>query len=321
MIKVGKANLAKAIGFEQERNFAQSFRYAELAATKFKLLKDRRLETVELIDAALMYKFIALNFMSRNREALECIKECYTMWAMNHLRHSGSIRAALGLIESCIHNREYEDAESYARHAYFMIAEMTDNFIPTDEQPKFLGDGSYYLATAIYHLARTGGIPPEAKQKAGEEAIALARKALEINTQLFGVESSKVAMVVGIIADVLDHFNDVDNDEIFRLREQSIATFSRVEGSSSVNVAMQENKWGNAYRSIARRACYANDLDRGKVYLELALPHYRESARIFRLINHLESTDGALSNIAQTEDAIRQIGIARDRAATAVTRG
>ena len=51
--KVGKANLEKARGFNREQNWAQTLRYAELAAAKLKQLKDRRLETVELIDAAM----------------------------------------------------------------------------------------------------------------------------------------------------------------------------------------------------------------------------------------------------------------------------
>ena len=124
-------------------------RYGEIAATKFKQLKDRRLETVKAISDALQSKFEALSRMSRHREAMDCIKECYTLWAMNHLRNPGSMRAALLLIQSCLHNEEYEDAENYARHAYFMIAEMTDNFIPSDQQPWFLAEISYWLAQAI----------------------------------------------------------------------------------------------------------------------------------------------------------------------------
>ena len=178
LLKVGKANLVKAQAEFRQRNFAQALRYADLAASKLKQLKDRRLETVKLIDDALRCKFDCLNFMDQQREALECIKECYTLWAMNHMRNPGSIRAALHLIQSCLHNGEFEDAERYARHAMFMIAEMTDNFIPADERPQFLAEASYYLAISIQALAGTGGIPPEEKQKAGEEAIALARKAL-----------------------------------------------------------------------------------------------------------------------------------------------
>ena len=130
------ADLDKAKGFHDQRNWVQSLRYGELAATKLKQLKDRRLETVQAIDAALGCKYDALQFMDRHREAMECKKECYTLWAMNHLRNPGSIKAALSLIQSCIHNKEFEDAERYARHAMFMINEMTDNFIPSDQRPR-----------------------------------------------------------------------------------------------------------------------------------------------------------------------------------------
>ena len=184
--KVGKVNLAKSDGFERENNFVQALRYAEIAATKLKKLKDRRLETVELINYALECKYNALTFTERNREAMECAEERYTLWAMNQMRHPGSIRAALRLIESCILNKNFEDAEHYARHAMFMINEMTDNFIPADQRSQFLADASYYLARAIHRLSKAGGIPPEGKQKAGEEAITLARQALELNTQLHG---------------------------------------------------------------------------------------------------------------------------------------
>ena len=250
--KVGKANLEKAKGFHQQQNWVQALRYGELAAIKLKQLKDRRLETVELIDDALMYKFNTLQRLARHRKAMECIKECYTLWAMNHMRNPGSMRAALGLIQSCIHNKEYEDAERYARHAYFMINEMTDNFIPTDQQPRLLADVSYWLAVAIYRLAKAGGIPPEEKQKAGEEAIEHARKALEIHTQLHGNESAAVAADMGILAEVLAHFNNVDDYKVLRLQEQAIAIYRRVEGSSSMNVAVSERNLGTTGRTERR---------------------------------------------------------------------
>ena len=249
--KVGKANLDKAMGFHREQDWAQSLRYAEIAATKLKQLKDRRLETVQAIDLALTCKFNALQRLARHREALECVKECYTLWAMNHLRNPGSMEAALSLIQSCLHNKEFEDAEHYARHAMFMINEMADNFIPTDQQPRFLADGSYWLARAIFHLAQVGGIPPEEKQKAGKEAIAFARKALELRTQLDGAESPKVAADMGI-----------DEDEVLRLHKQSIAIFHRLEGSSSPNVAVGYQNLGITYCGRADRARAANNLDR-----------------------------------------------------------
>ena len=309
--KMGKANLAKAEGFYGERNYVQTLRFANLAATKLKQLKDRRLETVELIDNAMVCKFDALNFMGRYREAKECAEERYTLWAMNQMRNPGSIYASFALIDSCLHNQEWEDAEHYARHAMFMINEMTDNFIPSDQRSEFLADGSYYLASAIYRLAKAGGISPEEKQKAGEEAIALARQALELHTQLGGTESDKVASDMLTLADILIHFNNVDdNDEIPRLIDQAIAIFSRVEGSLSPNVATAEGKLAVVYNGRADRAKAANDLDRCIANLELALPHFREVVRIDRATNRLDDIDSLLSAIVATEEKIRRTRIA-----------
>ena len=327
--KVGRANLEKAHGFYRQRNFAQALRYAEIAATKLKQLKDRRLETVQDIDAALGCKFDALGLNGQLKEAMECAEERYTLWAMNHMRNPNSIDAALGLIQSCLHNEEYEDAEHYARHAMFMINEMTDNFIPAEQRSKFLADGSYYLAAAIHGLVMAGGIPPEGKQKAGEEAIGLARKALELHTQLDGTESENVAGDMIMLAEVLGYASDVDDDEITHLFEQAIAIYSRVEGSSSVNAGAVEHNLGRTYIQRAARAQSANDVDRCMANLELALPHFREATRIYKAVNRLDRADESLRNVAQAEKKIRQIRIASARAtataaaatAAATTRG
>ena len=305
------ANLAKAVDFYRQRNLVQTIRYGEIAATRLKQLKDRRLETVQAISDALTHKFDALQLMGRHREGLECVKERYTLWAMNHLRNPASMDAALSLIQSCLQNKEYEDAESYARHAYFMIAEMTDNFIPVDQQPRFLAEGSYYLALTIFRLSEAGGIPPEAKQKAGEEAIAFAREALGMYTQLYGAESVKVAMAMGALAVALDHFNNVDDNEVLRFLEQANAIYRRLVGSSSPNVAVAEHKLGFAYISRAKRAQAVNDLDRCMTNQELALSRYREAARIYKVINHMDMADDADRLIAQLEEWIQEIGIIR----------
>ena len=315
--KMGKANLDKAEGFYGERNYVQTLRFANLAATKLRQLKDRRLETVQLINDALECKYYALNFMGRHREAKECAEERYTLWAMNQMRNPGSIKAAFGLIESCILNKNYEDAEHYARHAMFMINDMADNFIPADQRSLFLADASYYLAQAIRGLAEAGGIPPEEKQKAGEEAIELARQALKLHTQLYGTEHADVTNDMTILADSLDHFNNVDDDEVLRLYEQAIAIYSRVQGSSSPNVAVSENNLAISYRSRARRAMAANDPDRCIANLELRLHHLREALRIYRAINHVDSAETALRDIAETEKNLRRVRAA----AAAGTRG
>ena len=317
--KVGKANLVKAIIFKREHNYVQSLRYGELAATKLKQLKDRRLETVQAIDAALICKFNALSFMDRNREGMECAEERYTLWAMNHMRNPGSMEAALSLIESCIHNGKYEDAEHYARHAMFMINEMTDNFIPSDQRSYFLAEASYYLSMAILRLTMAGGIPQEETQKAGEEAIALARQALEIQTRLHGIECNKVATGMAVVAEMLDYFNNVDDEEVFRLYERANAITRRVEGSSSPNAATGKFNLGGAYGNRAVRAQAVNDLDRCLADYQLSLTHYREAARIYRVNNHVDKADDALRRATMVEEEIRRVGIART--AAAATRG
>ena len=311
--KLGTAHIAKAKGFHDEKNWVQTVRYAELAATKLKKLKDRRLETVKHIDEALTLKFSALQFMAHHSKALECVEENYTLWAMNHLRNPNSIRVALLLIQSCLHNYQIEDAHNYARHAMFMINDMTDSFIPSDERPAFLAEASYWLARSIFALAQAGGIPPAEQQKAGEEATTFIRQALELHTQYLGDQSAQVAADMVIIADILDYFNDVDDDEILRLYEQSIAISSRLNGSLSVNVAVGKNNLGSAYKNRAVRAKGANDLDRCIANLELALPHYREAVRIYRALNHVDGANQTLGEIAQVEEGIRRYKI--DRAA------
>ena len=310
------ANLFKAKGFYDGRNWMQALRYGELAATKLKQLKDRSLETVRTICLALGCKFDALVQLDRQKEALECIKECYSLWAMNHMRNPETIYTMMGLIQSCIHNNEFEDAEHYARHAYFMIAEMTANFIPANQRSMCLAEGSYYLSRAIFHLAEASGFPSEEeKKKTGVEAIELARKAIVLYTPLCGNESAKVAMATGSLADVLEYFNDVDDDEIPHLIKQSIAVYRRLEGNASMNVFKREIRLAYSYRQRANRAKDANDLDRSLANLELAMSHLRETARIARDINHAESIVNAHRGIAEIEESIRRTKIAKATAA------
>ena len=114
--KLGKAHLDKAKGFHNQQNWVQALRHASITATKLKQLKDRRLETVQLIDKAIACQYDCLTFLGRYAEAMSYAEERYTLWAMNQMRNEGSIDAALFLIESCLHNSKFEDAEHYARH-------------------------------------------------------------------------------------------------------------------------------------------------------------------------------------------------------------
>ena len=152
---------------------------------------------------------------------------------MNHMRNPRMFNAAFHLIQSCIHNKEYEDASVYAHQAYEMVLKDADGIIPSDQREELLARGSYWLARATFRLAHAGGIPAGEKQKAGEDAIAFARQALEIDTQLYGTEHSDVAGDMTTLATVLDYFNNVDDDEVLRLHEQANAIESRLAGSSS----------------------------------------------------------------------------------------
>ena len=314
--KLGMAHLEKAKGFHRE-NWVQCLRHADLALTKLKQIKDRRLEPVKIIHDAFTLKVHALQHMYRHREALECVKERYTMWAMNHMRNPKMFIAAFALIESCLHNGEFEDAALYAHTAHEMVLKDADGIIPSDQRESLLAFGSSWLSQATLALAQAGGIPPAEKQKAGEEAIALARKALEIDTQLYGTNNPQVAMDTRALASALEYFTDVDDDEILRLYEQSTAISKRLDGKSSLNVAVGEFNLGNTYDNRAKRAMAANDLDRCMSNLELALPHSREASRICRAINFTEKADEAHRSAMHVEELIRQIGSTRAAAATA----
>ena len=189
----------------------------------------------------------------------------------------------------------------------FMINDMTDNFIPADQRSEFLADGSYYLALAILRFVQAGGTPPEEKQKAGEEAITLARKALELHTHLFGgTEHHKVAMDMGALAVILDYFNDVDSDEVLRLIEQAIPIFRRVEGALSLNVAVDECKLSSAYMNRANRAQAVNDVNREMANLELVMIHLVEAVRIFRANNLMDRADECHGRIAVAEGKLQR---------------
>ena len=124
------------------------------------------------------------------------------------------------------------------------------------------------------------------------------------------------AVSMGLLASVLDYFNDVDDDEVPRLHEQAKVIFARVQGTLSPNVATCERNLGNTYDKRARRAYAANDLDRNVANLELALPHYRESVRIHRAINHMDMADKlaqAVLIIEKNLQAIAAGGVAATR--------
>ena len=300
--KMGMAHLHKAKGFYREHNWSQSLRYSDLAAMKLKQLKDR---PVEDLSFALCMKCTSLGCLGRYIEQLECSKEWYCLWNTKPT-DMGAIRAAIALIESCIHNKEYADAMLYASTLWGIINHKHDNKIPDDQRPKYIARGAHFLAAATLKLAQNGGIPPDEKRKAGREAIVLARRALEMHTQLYGTVDGLVANDIGLLAEALDYFNDNDDDEeALRLYQQAIVTHTRLNGSSSVNVAVNELKLGAAYYTRAERALTVSDLDRRKANLELALPHFREAARIYLVVNRVDMADNAARLATHVEEQLR----------------
>ena len=304
------AHLEKAKGFDRERNYMQQLRHSDLAATKLKQLKDR---PVEDIDEALSFKYTALLFMARHKEALECAKEWYCLWPTKHT-HPPAIRASFTLIQSCGFNKEFFDAALYARTLWETITLSRDSHIPDHQREEFTARGAMELARALWQLAEHGGMPAEEQKEVGIEAIMLARRALEIYTQLHGAESKQVADGMGLLANVLDYFNNVDDDEFLRLHEQSKVILARVYGSSSTNVASGDFNLAAAYHNRAVRAHAAHDLDRCVANMELALPRYREAARIFRAINHVENADKAAQEVVTIEEELRQVAALRAEA-------
>ena len=310
--KVGVANLAKAEGFHRQQNWQQTLRHAELAATKLKQLKDR---PVEDIDGALSLKFNALNFMARYREALECAKEWYCLWPTKHT-HPPAIRASFAVIESCIFNKEFFDAALYARTLWETITLSRDSHIPDDLREAFTARGAKELASATLHLAQNGGIPVDEQKAAGVEAIMLARRALDIHTHLYGIESAEVADDTFAFANVLGFFSDVNDDEVLRLFEQAKVIYARVYGSLSLNVAICEKNLGVTYENRAKGAHAAHDLDRYVANLELVLTRYREAARIYRAINHVDQADKTSRAAVDVEDRLRRVVAVRAAANT-----
>ena len=301
--QVGMAHLEKAMGFERERNWPQAFRHADLAATKLKQMKDH---PVEVIDNALRCKCNALGFMGRHREALECAKEWYCLWPTKHT-HPPAIEASFALIQSCLYNKEYFDAVLFARTLWETITLSRDSHIPEHQQQPFTARGAVELARSLWQMAVHGDMPPEEQQETGVESIMLARRALEIHTQLYGTESKEVACDVCVLAGVLNYFNDVDDDEVPRLYQRSIAIHAQLQGSLSPNVAAIEKNLGISYYKRAIRAFTSNDLDNCTTNLELALPRLRQAARIYRAINHMDEAGQSAPIADEVEEMLRDV--------------
>ena len=310
------AHLEKATAFERERNWVQTLRYADLALTKLKLLKDRSLAFIIILDGALNTKYSSLNLMKRDKEALECATERYNMWATTNIRNPRTIEASFPLIESLLHNNEFAQAQLIAQTVYEMTMHPMTHDIPEDKQQPFVASAAYYLAQATLALAQAGGIPPEEKQAAGKEAIALARKALQIHKKLAGAFAStvpgvlvtKIAFNMGTLSQALEYFNDDENDdEPIMLFKQVIDIFSRL--TSTVNVVIYTRNLGAMYYKRACTAKADKDLDRWLVNLEQAVPCFRETGRIYRDINDVDGAYQTARSVTEIEEDIAFVRI------------
>ena len=301
--KVGMANLAKAESFHEQNNWPQALRFSDLAATKLKQMKDR---PVEDIDNALRIKCNCLGMTGKLKEQLECAKEWYCLWPTKHT-HPPAISASFAVIESCLQNKEFVDAVVYAQTLWETINDSSsNNHIPAGHRQQYIARGALELARATLRLSENGGILPEAKQASGKEAISLARRALEIHIQLHGRASHEVAGDMGILAQILGGFSDVDDEEIPRLLQQSIDIYAQVQGSLSPNVAAGENSLANAYLRRANKEHSTHDLDRRVANLELAMPHYREAIRVYRAANRLADVDRVTRDANKVEELLQK---------------
>ena len=311
--KMGMDHLTKAMGFHEGNNWSQTLRHSDVALTKLMQMKDRPIED---ISKALCLKSDALSYLGRYREQLECAKIWYCLWNTKPT-DVGAIEAAFTLIQSCIFNKEYEDARLYASTLWGIINHKYDNKIPDNRRQCFIARGAFLLAHATLRFAQSGGIPREEEKKAGQEAIALLQKALEIYTQLCGgTEHELVAHDMKILAEAIDFCNDVNDDEVLRLFEQAKGIFARKFGSSAPDVADVEIKLGNAYNKRVKRAAAHNDV-KGFVHnSELALSRYLEAARIFRALNRLDEADVFVIPITAIEERLQKLAAAKAALAT-----
>ena len=74
---------------------------------------------------------------------------------------------------------------------------------------------------------------------------------------------------------------------------------------------------GLAFDRRAMRALDVPDLDRAVASWQLALPRFREAARIYRTINHVDDANLALASIVKVEKKLRLAEIKRAAVAAA----
>ena len=150
----------------------------------------------------------------------------------------------------------------------------------------------------------------------------MARRALENHSQLHGSESAQAAGDLGVLAEVLSCFNDVDDDEeIPRLYEQSIAMYARLQGSSCVNVGIHHSNFGGYYFKKATKALKEKNQKQCVINLELALPHLQEAARVHKSNKHMERADRNERMAIDTEKMLRLMTTQKTKGTSAAAAG
>ena len=257
--------------------------------------------------------------MGKLKEALESAKERYCLYLTKHT-HPPAIIASFALIESCIHNKEFFDAVLYARTTWETITGRGESHIPDNMREAFTARGAKELARALLNFAQQGNLPMEEKKETGKEAIMLARRALEIDTQVNGAESLQEGSDMAALAQVLSFFSEMDgDDETVRLYDQSTAIYALVEGNLSKNVAVNEYNVGLFYYNRSKREITVDTMDQCVADLELSLSRFHEAARIYRVIDHVDDVNGAMQFVKHAEELLRLATPARASASAATT--
>ena len=145
-----------------------------------------------------------------------CAQERSQLWHMHiHTGYPGALAAMFTQIELSIITNVLDHAENNARIVQFLSSERT-NLLSDAHRPSHIAESSRLRALIILRKAQSGGIPPEGRQKAGEEAIMLAREAVALsvgdpNSIVFSIDETLTAQRV--LHEVIKYFDEKKNNK------------------------------------------------------------------------------------------------------------
>jgi len=237
------------------------------------------------------------------------------MYNLTELGQPGSlctIDSAFYLVESSLFNRQFQDADFFAKTLWNMIhRENVIDTIPAEKRQKYVANAAQMVAQATYQLSENGGISSEEKPMAEELAITRARQSLEINIQEYGEQSEHVALSMGTLSDVLDYFSDGRDDEVLRLNNEALVIHMRKYGKMSMNVGTCQYNLGSCYDRRATNALHINQLDQCYAFLESALICFQEAAEIFETIHFVDNAKAAKTHTATIEGRLLRVAAIR----------